>query len=331
MTAFNKPTELAKITSLISRAYNIEVIYLRPKDVMIEESKVKGQVFIDNVWKEKITEIPDFIDVTPYCFKKVNIEKMNYIKEKTFLSDNRKNVISKIRLQNLLKEDKDFSNLIIPTHTLKEADDIVHYLDEYGTIVIKPLRGLRGRGVYILKKKDNKYLIGFQTNEKEVDKSQIHTFFENEIKGKSYIIQKYVQSRTKYGDPFDCRVHVEKGQDGRWQTAKKYIRIGIGQKVISNVNQGGGISEPKPFLKANFGEFWEEIDEKLNEIAATLPNKIEELRGTHIMSLGIDIGIDSDGKLYLFEVNDGPSTAALISEVAYHRSNYYKYILEKLN
>jgi len=65
----------------------------------------------------------------------------------------------------------------------------------------------------------------------------------------------------------------------------------------------------------------------LNQIAATLPYKIEELRGTHIMSLGIDIGIDRNGELYLFEVNDGPSTATLISDVAYHKSNYYNYIL----
>lgn len=47
------------------------------------------------------------------------------------------------------------------------------------------------------------------------------------------------------------------------------------------------------------------------------------------MSLGMDIGIDKDGELYLFEVNDGPATAALISEVAYLRSNYYNYILNE--
>src|SRR5699024_5687350 len=116
MTNFNKPTELAKITSLISKAYGIEVIYLRPRDVIIEKDKVKGRVYNDNVWEEIITDIPSFIDVVPYCFKKINLKTMNYLKEKTFLSDDRKNVLSKIRLQNILKEDKDFSHLIIPTH-----------------------------------------------------------------------------------------------------------------------------------------------------------------------------------------------------------------------
>src|SRR5699024_10620711 len=134
--------------------------------------------------------------------------------------------------------------------------------------------------------------------------SQIHAFFQNEIQGKSYIVQKYVQSRTVYGDPFDCRIHVEKGENGRWQNARNYIRIGIGQKVISNVNQGGGVSDPKPFLEANFGEQWEEINKKLNQIAATLPFKIEELRETHIMSLFMYIGIYKNDNLYLFELID---------------------------
>ncbi|MBP2076160.1 YheC/YheD family protein [Oceanobacillus polygoni] len=330
MTNFNTPTKLAKITSLISKAYDIEMVYLRPKDIMMEENKVKGQVYINNSWEEKILDIPPFIDVVPYCFKKENREIMNYLKDKTFLSDDRSNVLSKIQLQDILKNDQKFSQLIIPTHNVTKSDDLIHYLNAYSSIVLKPLNGIRGRGVYILNKNNDHYTVGFKTIERQMDENQIATFFEDEIKGKSYILQKYIQSRTVYGDPFDCRVHVEKGEDGKWHSAKNYIRIGIGQKVISNVNQGGGVSDPKPFLKANFGEKWTEINKNLKKIALTLPYKIEELRGTHIMSLGMDIGIDKDGQLYLFEVNDGPATAALISEVAYLRSNYYSYILKGL-
>lgn len=331
MMNFNKPTELAKITALICKAYKIEVIYMRPKDVLIDENKIKGKVFINNKWKEKIVDIPPFIDVVPYCFKKENREVMNYLKGKTFLSDDRTNVLSKIRLQEMLKNDKEFSHLIIPTHHAKQVEDIIHYINEYSTIVLKPLKGIRGRGVYVLNERNGKYVVGFKTEERELDASELKTFFHEEIEGKTYIIQKYVQSRTVYGgDPFDCRVHVEKGATGKWEIARHYIRIGIGQKVISNVNQGGGVGNPEPFLKANFGDQWQEINQNLENLVDTLPYKIEELRGTHIMSLGMDIGIDRDGKLYLFEVNDGPDTSNLIARVAFLRSNYYNYILKNM-
>lgn len=330
MTNFNKPTELAKITSLISKAYNIEVVYLRPKDVLIEEDKVNGRVFVNNQWKTKKIDIPPFIDVVPYCFTKQNREIMNYLKGKTILSDNRTNVLTKIKLQELLREDKDFSHLIIPTHHANQFEDLIQCIEEYSTIVLKPLSGIRGRGVYVVSKQEDKYTIGFKMTEKVMDQNQLHNFFHDEIQGNRYIIQKYVQSRTIYGeDPFDCRIHVEKGIDGKWTTAKKYIRIGIGQKVISNVNQGGGIGNPKYFLKANFGERWKEVHDKLDQIAVTLPYKMEALRGTHIMSLGMDLGIDRDGEIYLFEVNDGPDTSSLISDVAFLRSNYYLYLLKQ--
>lgn len=71
------------------------------------------------------------------------------------------------------------------------------------------------------------------------------------------------------------------------------------------------------------------ITEKLEELAVTLPHRVEEKRGTHIMSLGMDVGIDKDGELYIFEVNDGPDTTAVTAEVAYLRSQYYKFILQE--
>lgn len=326
MTNFNKPTQLAKMTALISKAYGIDIIYLRPKDVDIENNTVKGKFFENNVWVERVTDIPAFIDAVPYCFKKDNRAIMDYLKDKTFLSDNRKNVLSKEQLQEKLKDDANFSHLVIPTHHATDYTDLIDCLDRYSTIVLKPLKGIRGRGVYILEKKSDFYNLGYRTKVEKLNHQELLDFFEESIKSKNYIIQKYVSSRSLQGDPFDCRVHVEKNEEGKWVSARNYIRIGIGQKVISNVNQGGGISDPKPFLKANFGDKYEEIIRKLNNLAVTLPYKIELLRGTHIMSLGMDIGIDRDGELYLFEVNDGPSTAALISEVALLRSNYYKYI-----
>ena len=153
-------------------------------------------------------------------------------------------------------------------------------------------------------------------------------FFKESIENKRYIIQKYISSRTLQGDPFDCRVHVEKNGAGKWVSARNFIRIGIGQKVISNVNQGGGISDPEPFLKSNFGEKWEEIINKLNELALSLPNKIEELRKTKLMSMGMDVAIDKNGDLYLFEVNGAPTTTPLRSEAAMLRTEYYKYIMQ---
>ncbi len=188
--------------------------------------------------------------------------------------------------------------------------------------------------ISILLKKigEDTYKIGYQRNEWDVHLNELRDFFDDVLKQKNYILQRYVASKTPQGDPFDIRVHVERDRSGKWSIAKIYVRIGIGQSVVSNVSQGGGVSEPVAFLKAFYGDKWETIYSNLVRIGKTLPQKMEKLRKTHIMYLGIDIGIESNGDLYLFETNDGPGTTNVISEAAFHRSNYYAYVLnEKLN
>lgn len=66
------------------------------------------------------------------------------------------------------------------------------------------------------------------------------------------------------------------------------------------------------------------------KVGETLPYKYEELRQTKVMSLGIDIGIDSDKKLYVFEVNGAPITSPLLAEIIDLRTKYYQYLLNKI-
>lgn len=323
------PTKLVTLTSLICKSYGIEVVYMRPKDVNIETGTVKGRILIDDDWHEREMDLPPFVDIFPSCFRKKNREITDYLKRNTFLSDNRENVIRKFELQEHLKNDPAFSNLVIPTHKITEFDDLKDSIEKYKKVVLKPFRGARGKGVYVVERHGESYSIGHKFKEKHLKEHEIKQFVDEDIIPHNYMIQKYVSSKNLQGDPFDCRVHVEKNGDGKWESASNYIRIGIGQKVISNVNQGGGVSKLEPFLRTNYEDKWQEISDKLEELAVTLPYRIEELRGTHIMSLGMDVGIDQDGELYIFEVNDGPDTTAVTAEVAYLRSRYYKFILQE--
>jgi len=334
MRNLKKPDSLARTTSLIAKSYGIELLHMNPADVDIKKKKVYGRLLINNKWVEKETDIPPFIDVVPYCFKKETKEVMDFLREATLLSEDRRNVITKEYLQEVLSKDVAFSHLMIPTHPMETFEDLHHYLNAYQKVVLKPESGLRGKNIYFIEKVEaDVFQIGFNTEKWKVPLNELKSFFETTLKGKNYFLQKYVVSRTPQGDPFDCRVHVEKNGRGRWAIAKIYVRIGIGQSVISNVNQGGGVSDTREFLKANYGDKWQEIYQYLKKLGKIVPEKMEELRGKDIMTLGLDIGIDQSGEhFYLFEVNDSPSSKALKSDVAYFRSNYYLYVLkEKLN
>ncbi|WP_231495784.1 YheC/YheD family protein [Paucisalibacillus sp. EB02] len=331
MRNFIKPPIMAEITARFCKAYGLDMVYALPSGVDMVNNKVKGKMLIDDTWIDVTTDLPTFFDISPYCFKAKNSKIMNYLRKNTILSDDRTNLLSKEKLQDKLVEDEKFSHLVIPTEDVKDVTTVKNFVQKYGTIVLKPLRGERGKGVYILTEKMESYILGYKKSEKEISFKDLEMFVKERTEERKYIMQKYINSRTNNGDPFDCRVHVEKNGEGKWQIARKYIRIGIGQKVISNVNQGGGIADSDVFFKANFPDLWEEIELKLDELGNTLPYKIEELRGTSIMSLGMDVAVHSDGSLSIFEVNGAPATAALKAEAALLRTQYYVHMLKKIN
>lgn len=330
MRVARRPSQMAKLTAMLCSSKGIDLLYLRPEDIDINNNIVKGQLFDGDNWLEVETTIPILIDSNPDCFKLKNRKVMQYLRKNVYLTYDKKNSKNKHLLQEALKKDEKFSHLVIPTLTVKNFNDILFFLNQYSIIVMKPINSQKGRGVYILKKDGDDYTLGYQKKDQKLNLDELKLFYEEMMKTRKYILQKYIDSRTKSGDPFDCRVHVQKNGEGEWVVARNYIRIGIGQKVISNVNQGGGISDLIPFLKANFGDQWKEINKKINHLANTLPYKIESLKGTPSMAIGFDVAIDREGELYLFESNGAPAVKAVLARTCFLRVEYYQYMLKHI-
>lgn len=326
MRNFANPGITARIFAKVCKAEGLEILYMRPRDVDMENNVVNGRLLVDSKWKRIKTELPRIIDISPYSLK--NKELANYLRKNTYLTDNGLSGISKDRLQELFGKDEQFSKYIIPSEPVSNFNDILEFIDKYSEVAIKPVDGLMGKGIYRVSKSDNMYVVGFMTSDAEYTETAFKDFYEKNIAGKNHIIQKFIHSRTAQDNPFDCRIHVEKNGLGKWEIAKMYVRIGIGQRVISNVNQGGGIADVKQFLTANFPDKTKVILKNLKDFGNAFPYKIEEIRNTELMTLGMDVGIDKNGDLYLFEANTLPSVANLRAEAALLRCEYYKYLIK---
>lgn len=93
---------------------------------------------------------------------------------------------------------------------------------------MKPVFSQRGAGVYKVTRKGRKYIVGYQKSEIKLNRKEFMKLLIENVFQKRYIAQKYIHSKSKYGNPYDCRIHVEKNQHGKWEIAKMYIRVGIG-------------------------------------------------------------------------------------------------------
>ena len=118
----------------------------------------------------------------------------------------------------------------------------------------------------------------------------------------TYICQLFIEAKTKEDTLFDIRLRVRKNIYGQRQKVKIYLRIGIGRNITSNISRGGAIAPIIPFLQSNFKDNWKEIKNKLETLCKTFPTRFESLYSHSLDALGID----SDGKMGLFEVNTYP-------------------------
>src|SRR5699024_9969736 len=153
---------------------------------------------------------------------------------------------NKERLQHLLFQDPNFAHLVIPSKNLVSMNILEEFLIKYDSVILKPIHGRQGKGIYSLRKQGEKYILSYGTEEKNLNNNELKDIYEKYLNEKKYLVQKMINSKTNDGYPFDCRIVVQKNRTGKWTIGKMFFRIGTGQKVVSNTFQGGSTSDPNP-------------------------------------------------------------------------------------
>src|SRR5690625_929548 len=316
----NPPKVLFRLLSMTAQSNNTELIYITPKSIDVVKGVINGKMLINDQIVDVEREVPRFIDISPYFFNKQNKEK--YKKELCFLlkyselSIEEKGIIGKDELQKVLSNSKSFKNLAIPTRDIKDFNDLISRIEVYDKIIVKPVTGSQGRGVIAIEKIKEQFIVNEQKIKSHLTYTELENYYKEHIENKHYITQKFITSVSRDNNPIDCRIHLEKDGKGDWKLAGQFIRIGIGQTVVSNIRYGGCISEVKGYLQNNFEENWNEIYDNITAVGRTLPYMLEEYKEKEFTTMGFDVGIDLDGNLCIFEVNSYPIVTPQRARVA---------------
>jgi hypothetical protein len=128
-----------------------------------------------------------------------------------------------------------------------------------------------------------------------------------------YIVQQRIHLLRVNGNITDVRILVQKDENGLWTVTGKACRVGRLGSITSNIS-GGGCGHRVPHVLArHFSDpqvrtrIIQEIDYLALEAARVLENDISS-----IGELGIDIGIDTHGKLWFIEANLKPARKVFI-------------------
>lgn len=328
MQPFKEPTDLAKHISIEAKSKGIDVLYITPSDVNKEEHSTLGLMLNGDTWESIESHIPEIIDVSAFCLK--SKETIKYLQKYAYLTEDGRNKISKESVQEILIEDEQFQKYAIPTSRCKAFSIIKGFLMKYSEVVIKPIYSSAGESIHKITQIDNdEFMVIYQHSNIKMTLKETFLYFQNIIPKRKYIVQKYIPSKTEQEEPFNCRIHLEKNKQGTWVIVRKYICVGTGQSLSPHSQQGGVIFDAGMFLKLKFIEEAPSIDNHLDTFALNIAKKIEKTRKKELATLGLDIGIDKDKNLFLFEAISAPNASLLLEEVAKLRTDYYTYLADQ--
>ncbi len=295
-----------------AKAYGADFVYITPKDVDIRNKKINGRTYVDGKWVRSLMEYPDVIDNGENF---LNTDAGKELAAKVPYTNHR--LGGKEVVCGILDAAPELREYVIPYEIITSPEAGIEFIRSAGSAVIKPVLGSSGKGVLMVTARaESAYEISHDSHQEMMTRDGLLAMLTATMRGKKHIIQKYICSRTPSGIPYDVRVHTCRGMDGLWKTAKIYARLGINKNVTSNVAGGGAIADARDLLENSFGGEGVKLYEEILRIRDVLPDVLQRYYAHPLSALGIDIGIDRGGKVYIFEVNAGPGSKFLFLEHA---------------
>ncbi|MGU3401656.1 YheC/YheD family protein [Brucellaceae bacterium D45D] len=324
-----KPGPVARAAAHAAAVQGAKLYFFTPDDVDLKNKKISGLYYAEGTWVRETVGYPNVIenDESSRSAKEVWAELTQYAPITTHMLG------GKLVVKRLMQRAGLYQELLIPGEVIKTYSEFTENLHRFGRSVVKPVRGAMGRDIFFFSRTANGLFEANLSGESVIlDGNSTKKFYESHIRGNNFLHQKYIESRTSTGLPFDIRLHVRRDHTSRWKTIKVYARIGCGRTVASNLSAGGSIASAASFLRYQFGQQSEAIIAKLNLLARNFPGEFQKLYPDQMLdALGIDIGIDSNGRPWLFEVNSFPGSMFFELEDAIPKVGYAIYLAKKAN
>ncbi|MCM3637615.1 YheC/YheD family protein [Sporosarcina luteola] len=293
----------------VAEAEGAKFFYFSPGEVNFLNRTIKGQVYEKGEWKTKIMPFPNVI-YNAGSPEKLSKSKETIEKLKREIPFTTYSIGNKWSVNRRLKEAKDFANYLIPTEVVKSADHFFKFLTAFEKVVFKPIDGRKGKGIFFIVQEGDRFTVKGEGTNKIYGQSQLNGFIKQKLSKETFIVQPYIQSVTKTGQVFDFRLHVQKNGDGEWVITTIYPRIAPQGSIIANINSGGYTNYLDPFLEHEFKEEAFNIRKKLEFFSLSLAKHLDELQmekfGEVIDEIGVDVGMDDQLKLWIYEVNWRP-------------------------
>ncbi|ACB85152.1 YheC/YheD family protein [Natranaerobius thermophilus] len=223
-----------------------------------------------------------------------------------------------------------------PPSQLLTKSTLKQFIDRYSRCYVKNIYGRGGRQVLKVEKSKSDFICS--TGGKKIrnwrftNLENLYEFLQDQL-GKDLIIQKGISLARLNDNPFDIRVLVQKNIEGNWVISALSFRVADKNAVITNCAAGAKeICVPPGENPLGSGLSLKSLENFTNKTLSAL----EKYYGP-LGELGLDIGLDTNGKIWLIEANSQPSSRGyreaaskeVLRDIFGLPLDYAKYLIKK--
>ncbi|MEC1524090.1 YheC/YheD family protein [Neobacillus niacini] len=199
---------------------------------------------------------------------------------------------------------------------IKDCSQVISALNKQKKIIIKPINGSQGYGIYYLRKNDKTIHVKTEKNKKIISRifpneTKLFQWLQPLINFRPYLIQPYLELSNTVSQPFDIRILLQKDVQGVWLERGKGIRIGNTGGILSNLSAGGSVLDFTTWSSTLLQASKESICSELHFITTNLPHILEK-EISPLFEIGIDIGVAKNGALWILDVNSKPGRKVVL-------------------
>lgn len=315
----------------VAKMHDVQFFYFVPSDIDYETKTIEGSCYENGEWVKKTFPYPDYL-YDRYLMRGRSEHKM--YEEFAHIPFNNENPMSgslnKTEMYRLLESNPKVGRYLIPYEPIETIDQVINALNEFNKIICKAENGNRGLSVQFIEKHSNHYLVKIHDEEVKMDLEMFTQHIKQSILDDedTYILQPFIVSKTKTGNPFDIRVHLMKDEKGEWSIARMYPRIGQPNTIVSNFHLGGTTCQISHFFQRQMElTDYRKTRRQIRSMALRTAKHIEKEVEYQFSEIGLDVAIDENERLWLFEANmHMPSVRYLTIEAAHHAIVYGKHV-----
>lgn len=273
------------------------------------EKKVQGFAYNPetNSWEKGTYAFPSAVFCRRRTGSKLQKRFSSLIEERFFNSL----IFDKWEMWERLSQYEDVRSYLPDTGLAAQKNEVKRFIDKYRTVFLKPMAGMQGSGVYRLEQQQSSYIFQYERSGQSMHSTahnweDAYAFMKDEMRIRSYLVQQEIDLIRIDERVVDFRVILQKSKHGTWYVQGSIARHGRGNSVVSNISKGGNAEKAWKTLMTVYDQNAHIAFRKLKEMEELAVTACEslEMTGMHLGNIGMDIGLDRSGKLWIIEINN---------------------------